>query len=148
MGPNADTATIGSNTSPEDYRGASTDDPDELREISSLVRSDLWWAEDECKGLEKATVRSPLWRLIPILILLLCLTFVYYAFRVGPEIFWIFPDLLILPLVIVIVLIFVIVGAGYPYQDPYEEKHARIRELKAELEFVQDKIKRIEDAQR
>ncbi len=147
MGPNADTATIGSNTSPEGFRGVSTDDPDELREIASAVRSDLWWAEDECKGLEKETVVSPLWRLITIPILLLCLIFFYYAFQEVPEIWWLFPTLFILPFVIIIALIFAIVGVGDPQQDPYEEKHARVRELEAELEFVQDKIKRIEDAQ-
>lgn len=147
MGPNADTATIGSNTSPEDFRGASTDDPDELREIASAVRSDLWWAEDECKGLEKETAITPLGRLISILILLLCLASLLYAHWVVPEIWWIFPSLFILLFVVIIVLIFAIVGVGYPHQDPYEEKHARVRELEAELEFVQDKIKRIEDAQ-
>ncbi len=147
MGPNANTATIGSNTSPEDYRGASTDDPDELRKISSLVSSDLWWAEQECKGLKKETVMSKLWTSIVLLLILIFLTLFLFTDWLAPEIGGMFPSLLIWFFVITIVLIVVKLGAGPSPKDLYEEKHARVRELEAELEFVQDKIKRIEDAQ-
>ena len=147
MGPNANTATIGSNTSPEDYRGASTDDPDKLRKISSLVSSDLWWAEQECKGLKKETVMSKLWTSIVLLLILIFLTLFLFTDWLAPEIGGMFPSLLIWFFVITIVLIVVKLGAGPSPKDLYEEKHARVRELEAELEFVQDKIKRIEDAQ-
>ena len=146
MGPNGYTATIGSSTSSEDFRGASTNDPDELRKISSLVRSDLWWAEDECKGLMKETPMSPLWQTIGLLLFFAGLISIIYASWVIPEIWWIFPHLFIIPLIIISIFIYAIFGAGGLKKDPYEEKYARVRELKAELEFIQDKIKRIEDA--
>ena len=59
-----------------------------------------------------------------------------------------FPNLFIVPIVIILALLLILLNVGGPPKDLYEEKHARVRELKAELEFVQNKIKRIEDAQR
>ena len=149
MGSNADTATIGPNTSPEGFRGASTDDPDTLKEISSAVRSDLWWAEDECKGLEKEIPTYRVWSLIVVLlVILIVLTPIIFTDWLVPAESSLFPSsLLILYIVIFIALLFVLVGAVQSPKDLYEERHARVRELEAELEFVQDKIKRIEDAQ-
>ncbi len=148
MGPNADTVTIGSNTSPEDFRGVSTDDPDTLREISSLVRSDLWWAEDECTELEKEAPKYQVWFLILVLLVsLIVLTPIIFTDWLVPVIWSLDPLLMTLYVVIIISLLFVIVGALPSTKDRYEVKHARVRELEAELEFVQDKIKRIEDAQ-
>ena len=149
MGPNADTDTIGSNTSPEDFRGVSTDDPDTLREISSLVRSDLWWAEDECKGLEKEIPTYRIWfLLLALLVILIVLTPIIFTDWLVPAESSIFPSgLLILYVVLMIALLFVVVGAVLSPKDLYEERLARVQELKAELEFIQDKIERIEDAQ-
>ena len=147
MGPNADTATIGSNTSPEDYRGVSTDDPDKLREISSLVRSDLWWAEYECKGLEKEVPKYQIWILILVLLVsLIVLTPIIFTDWLVPRIWGVFSSIMILYVVLIISLLFVVVGAWTSTKDLYEEKHASVLELEAELEFSQDKIKRIEDA--
>ena len=148
MGSNADTATIGSNTSPEDFRGVSTDDPDRLREIASLVRSDLWWAEDECKGVEKEAPKYQVWFLILVLlVILIVLTPIIFTDWLVPRIWGVFSSIMILYVVLIISLLFVVVGALPSTKDLYEEKHARVQELKAELEFIQDKIKRIEDAQ-
>ena len=148
MGPNADTATIGPNTSPEDLRGASTDDPDRLRKISSLVSSDLWWAEQECKGLKKETVMSKLWISIVLLLILIFLTLLLFTDWLSSEIGGMFPSLLIWLFVIPIAIIVIKLGVGPSPKDLYEEKHARVQELKVELGFIQDKIERIEDAQR
>ncbi len=148
MGPNADTATIGSNTSPEGFRGESTNDPDELRVILSTVRSNLWWAEQECKGLKKETTRSLLWTSFLLLLILVGFISIFITGWVDPEIWWMFPNLFIVPIVIILALLLILLNVGGPPKDLYEEKHARVRELKAELEFVQNKIKRIEDAQR
>ena len=75
------------------------------------------------------------------------LTILLFTDLMAPEIWGIFPTLLILYSVIIIALILVILGAGPSPNDLYEEKHGRVRELKAEQEFIQNKIKRIEDAQ-
>ncbi len=148
MGPSADTATIGSNTCSEGFRGAGTDDPDKLRAISSLIRSDLWWAEDECKGLKKEIPTYRVWFLILVLVvLLIVLTQIIFTDWLVPVISSFDPSLLILYVVLIIALLFVLVGVVLSPKDLYEERHASVLELEAELEFVQDKIKRIEDAQ-
>jgi len=152
MGSNGYTVTIGSDTSPKDFRGASIDDLDELREIASQVHSDLWWAEDECKGLKKSPSAHRGWYiLLLVLILMVLLTPLLFTDWIASEIVWLFPTLLVVYfgtiILLIIVLILALAGAGQSPEDLYEEKHARVRELKAEQEFIQDKIKRIEDAQ-
>jgi len=90
---------------------------------------------------------SKLWTLIVLLLILIFLTLFLFTDWLSPEIGGMFPSLFIWLFVITIAIIVIKLGVGPSPKDLYEEQHARVRELEAELEFVQDKIKTIEGSQ-
>ena len=142
---NGDTAKIELNISPEGFRGVSTDDPDELRRISSSVRSDLWWAEQECVRLKRRIDRLHRWYPMLLLIFIICLLPVIFIDWVAPFLCY-FPSFILL---FIVVGVFFLLGAGLPEKrEMLKARQAGVKGLKAELEFVQDKIKKIENARK